>query len=199
MDFKTVARLSSLLSKSFAGDFMRLMVTYRDISASEAASRLDLHIKTAQDFLDELSKLGIAGKKEVYERKRPYFRYTLTQTRINIEVDFTSLYNPGEEKTILTWKIRERKNTGVLFNTSGNQASISALTIFSGEGRKKKERKINLTAAQGKFLYHLPFPNAAFQTVTRIMKTAGIGVPYNSEITDIVQVLQSLDVIEMIR
>jgi hypothetical protein len=31
------------------------------------------------------------------------------------------------------------------------------------------------------------------------MKTAGIGVVYNSEITDIVQVLQSLDVIEMIR
>jgi len=199
MEFKTVARLSSLLSKSFAEDFMRLMVTYKDISASEAASRLNLHIKTAQDFLDELSQLGIAGKKEVYERKRPYYRYNLIQPRLNIDVDFTALYNPDNESTLLAQKIREQKNTGVLFATSDSHSFISAITIFTGEGRRRKERKINLTTSQGKFLYHLPFPNAAFETIRGIIKKAGIDKAYTSEIVDIVHVLQSHNVIEVAR
>ncbi len=196
MEFKTVTRLSALLSKSFAGDFMRLMVTYKDISSSEAASRLDLHIKTAQDFLEELSALGIAEKKEVYERKRPYYRYSLKQSRLNFEVDFTALYNPDKEKTLLAHKIREKKNTGALFATAANHSFISAITIFTGEGRKRKERKISLTTAQGKFLYHLPFPNAAFQPIKEIIKKAGIDKAYTSEIVDIVTVLKDLKVIE---
>jgi predicted transcriptional regulator len=196
MEFETVARISAMLSKSFARDFMRLLVTYKSISASEAASRLDLHIKTAQDFLEELSALGIAEKKEVYERKRPYFRYSLKQTTLNIEVDFNALYNPDEESTSLENKIREKQNTGVLFATASNYSFFSGITIFIGEGRKRRERKISLTNSQGRFLYHLPFPNAAFQTIKGIIKKAGIDESYASEILDIVNVLKDYNVIE---
>jgi len=175
---------------------MRLMVTHRDISASEAASRLDLHIKTAQDFLEELCALGIASKEEVYERKRPYYRYRLVQTRLNIEVDFTLLYSRAKEKTLLGQKIREKKNSGAMFTTSESQSMISAVTIFTGEGRKKRERKINLTTSQGKFLYYLPFPSAAYETIRSIIKKAGTGEIYTPEILDMVDLLSSLNVIE---
>jgi len=77
MDFKTAAILGTYISKSYAEDFFKLLVNYHDISASEAASRLGLHIRTAQDFLDAMASLGILEKVEVYEKKRPYFRYSL--------------------------------------------------------------------------------------------------------------------------
>jgi len=199
MEFKKVSRLATLLSKSFSEDFMRLMVTYKDISSSEAASRLNLHIKTAQDFLEELTDLGLAGKKEVYERKRPYFRYYLKQSKINLEVDFAALADPLKEKTLLSGKIREKKNTGTLFAASANHPFISAVTVFSGEGRGRKERRINLTTSQGRFLYYLPFPNASFQTIREIIKKAGIDEAYLAEIVDIVNLLKDFKVIEFSR
>lgn len=60
---------------------------YKTISTSEATSRLNLHIKTAQDFLEGLEALGIVSKEEVFKKKRPYFRYTLIEERIRIEID----------------------------------------------------------------------------------------------------------------
>ena len=51
MDFKKAAILGSYISKDYAEDLFRLLVTYKDIPASEAASRLNMHIKTVQDTL----------------------------------------------------------------------------------------------------------------------------------------------------
>lgn len=197
MEFKTAARIATLLSKSFAEDFMRLLVTYRNISASEAASRLDLHIKTAQDFLEELTALGIASRQEVYERKRPYYRYTLEKKTLSIDVDFTALYDPVAANGVLENRIRERKNSGALFTTASNNSFISAITVFSGKGRKRKQRKISLTTSQGKFLYHLPFPNAAFQTVRDIIQTADVEAAFTAEIIDIINILKHFEVIEI--
>ena len=108
MEFKNAARLGALISKDYAEDFFRLLVNYQDISASEAASRLSLHIKTAQDFLDNLTELEITKKAEVFEKKRPYFRYTLIQSMIDLKVDL-SLYekeNPGEglSRLVRDWR-----------------------------------------------------------------------------------------------
>ncbi len=76
MKFETAARLGAIISKDYAEDFFKLLVNYQDISASEAASRLSLHIRTAQDFLDSLTELELVKKTEVFEKKRPYYRYT---------------------------------------------------------------------------------------------------------------------------
>src|SRR5512136_2181269 len=87
MDFRTAARYASLLSKDYAEDVFALLVNYQAISASEVAARLNLHIKTAQDFLESLAQLGILSKEEVFEKKRPYYRYALRQGRILIDID----------------------------------------------------------------------------------------------------------------
>ena len=196
MDFSTVSKLCNLLSKPFAEDLLRLLVMYQNISASEAASRLDLHIKTAQDFLDGLTSLEITEKEEVYEGKRPYFRYTLKKKFLSLEIDFNTLYVKKPKEQQLRKKIRERVNAGAMFSTAGNNPSISNVVVLMGEGRTRKQRRISLTVHQGKFLFHLPFPSAEHLSIQEIMKKAGLDPACTPEILDIVKVLEELKVIE---
>ena len=74
MDFKEVSQISALLAKDYAEDVLKLLAKYPDVSASEAASRLELHINTTQAFLEGLDALGIVEKEEVSRRKRPHYR-----------------------------------------------------------------------------------------------------------------------------
>ena len=144
MDFEKLSRLGSLLSKDYSREFLALLASYRDISSSEAASRLGLHIKTAQDFLDGLHLLGIASKIEVHENKRPYFRYSLEQERIDFEFNLTSLRGEHTGGSLES-RIRERKASGALFKTSARGDFIATVTYFTGIGREKRERTLNLT------------------------------------------------------
>lgn len=197
MDFKTVQKISNLLAKPFARDILKLLVNYQDLSASEVATRLDLHIKTAQDFLEELTSLEITSRHEVYERKRPYFRYEIQKFQFSIEVDLSTLAEKtSQSDKRLAMKIRERKNTQAVFTVARSGDYLSAVTVFQGEGRDKKERRISLTRAQGQFMYYLPFPTAKPLTIKEIFKQSGVKQNYQREILDIVELLIEYDVIE---
>jgi len=198
MDFKTVSRLSTLLAKPFAEDLLKLLLIYKDISASEAATRLDLHIKTAQDFFEELLYFDIVEKQEVFERKRPYFRYSLKKTKLTIDVDLNKLYEskPNDKNDKLARRVKEKINAGATFTTSVDNTYISSVSFFIGEGRKRKVRKISLTVIQGRFLYYLPFPTEQPKSIHDILKRAGIDETHSAEIFDIVDVLKENNVIE---
>lgn len=196
MDFKTVKRYANILSKLFAEDILKILVNYQDISASEAATRLNLHIKTAQDFLEELTLLGIVERRVVYEKKRPYYRYKLKKYEFTINVDLSQLMDSNSIEDIQTnLKIREARNTDAVFSIARSSDYISSVTIFIGEGRRKKQRKISFTQIQGKFLYHLPFPTAAALSITDIMQQAGVDRQHLAEIRDIVDHLIQLGII----
>ena len=197
MDFKKAAKLGSCLSKDYAEDLFRLLITYESISASEAASRLGIHIKTTQDLLEDLQSLEILKREEVYEGKRPYFRYSLIVKEISFSVDLTRL-NVVEKvaDSRLRMKIREIKNAKARFTTSRSNDYISSVVIWMGEGRDRSERKFNLSYPQGKFLFHLPFPTAEPVTITDLMTKAGVDKNNIPEIIDIVQELIELNVIE---
>jgi predicted transcriptional regulator len=200
VDFKEAAKLGSCLSKDYAEDLFRLLVTYKSISSSEAASRLDLHIKTVQDFLEDMHSLKILDREEVYEGKRPYFRYWLKTDHITMSIDLTSFSHDEEvNDTRLKLKIREKRNAGVKFTTSRSNDYISSVTIWMGEGRNRTERKINLSIPQGKFLFHLPFPNADYLSIKEIMRKAQADNDNIPEIIDIVNVLVELGVIETLK
>ena len=195
MDFKTAAQIGAFISKDYAEDFFKLLVNYQNISASEAASRLGLHIRTAQDYLEGLADLDILHKEEVYEKKRPYFRYSLKTQQISLEIDLTQIQTesgPGD----LTRKIREKANAGVNFSLARGGEYISHVSLWTGEGRDRKERKFSLTKPQGLFLYHLPFPNAEFLVVADILRKAGVNEELFPEILDIIQVLEKYEIIE---
>jgi predicted transcriptional regulator len=198
MDFKKAAILGSYISKDYAEDLFRLLATYRDISASEAASRLDMHIKTVQDFFEAMASLNILTKNEVYEKKRPYYRYALKTDKIKMEIDLLPLMAKKEKpQGKLAQQIREHKNTGVRFTTARNNQYISSVVIWIGEGRERSERRINLTLPQGKFMFNLPFPSAEYMSIADIMEKAEVEDRNTSEILDIVDVFIQYKVIEV--
>jgi len=196
MDFKTAAILGSYISKDYAEDLFRLLATYRSISSSEAASRLGLHIKTVQDFMEAMTELGILSKEEVYEKKRPYYRYSLLKKRIIMDIDLGPYLNAQPPENKILTMIREYQNSGARFSTSRDGQYISNVAIWEGTGRERKERRINLSIPQGKFLFHLPFPSAEFMSIPEIMNKAGVSDMHKSEIMDIVNELIKLRVIE---
>lgn len=197
MDFQTAAKYASLLAKDYAEDIFKLLVNYQAISASEVAARLKLHIKTAQDFLESLAGLGILSKEEILEKKRPYYRYILQQTRIVIDIDLTQVKQEPSHNS-LAMCIREKENAGARFAVARGEDYITNVTIWTGSGRERAERKIKLTAPQGKFLYHLPFPKAAALSIEGIMHKAGIDETVAPEILDLVQLLEKYAVIEKV-
>jgi hypothetical protein len=98
----------------------------------------------------------------------------------------------------LSLRIRERENAGARFSVARSDDYITAVTIWTGEGRERQERRIKLTAPQGKFLYHLPFPRAEALTVAEIMRKAGVEETLSPEILDLVQLLDKYAVLEKI-
>ncbi len=196
MNFKEAAKLGNYLAKDFAEDFFVLLVNYQDISASEAASRLGLHIRTAQDFLEAMTVLGILNKEEVYEKKRPYNRYTLKTTHIRMDIDLTQIQQRRTPED-LTRLLREKSNSGANFSLARGGEFISHVSLWTGKGRDRKERRISLTRSQGLFLYHLPFPNAEALTMAEIVRKAGVDEDAIPEILDIIDVLEKYDVIEV--
>jgi len=195
MDFKNAATLGTYISKDYAEDFFKLLVNYNDISASEAASRLGLHIRTAQDFLDAMASLGILEKVEVYEKKRPYYRYSLQTQRIQMEIDLTKIEKKRSTGDLDRF-IREKAYAGANFVLSRDGKTISNVVVWSGEERDRKEQRINLTNSQGKFIYNLPFPNAEFLSIAEIMEKADVGADLAPEILDVVELLEKYNVIE---
>lgn len=197
MKFEDAAKFGTYISKSFARDIFRLLNNYRDISASEAASRLGLHIQTVQDFMEAMADLGILSKKETIERKRPYFRYTLEKQKIMFEIDLLKELETDAGDYLDNSKIRERKNAGVRFSMARNGQYFSNVTIWVGKGRERSEKKINLTTAQGKFLYNLPFPDGEHLTLEEICIKAGVDSEHMSEIKDLVEELIGYKIIDI--
>jgi hypothetical protein len=194
--FEQIALFSSYLSKNYALDMFRVLYTYQDVSASEAASRLGLHINTVQEFLEAMYKSNIVDRKEVFEKKRPYFRYKLNSVKLRLEVDLDEIFREDDDNDTEEMKIREKANSIATFNLSRNKLYFSSLMILTGEGRERKEKRINLTTPQGLFLYNLPFPDGHFQTVSEIMRKAGIDKKNLPEIQDIVNLMIEYQVIE---
>lgn len=197
MRFEEAAKFGTYISKSFAKDIFRLLNNYRDISASEAASRLGMHIQTVQDFLEAMADLNILSKKETIERKRPYFRYALQQHKITFELDLIEELTTSDSNPLENSSIREKKNAGVRFSLARNGQYFSNVAIWVGKGRERTEKKINLTIAQGKFLYNLPFPDGEYLTLAEICTKAGIEDDQLPEIKDLVEELIQCKVIEV--
>jgi hypothetical protein len=146
--------------------------------------------------MEAMFELGFLDREEVYEKKRPYYRYSVRMSKIIMELDLTQLLPKENPDNRTRLKIREKKNAGVRFTTSRDNQYISNVTIWTGRGRDRAERRINLSIPQGKFLFHLPFPSAEFQSIDKIIRKAEVDPSSISEILDIVDALIELEVIE---
>jgi hypothetical protein len=191
-----LAMLGTLLSREYGTALLRLLLVYDDISASEAAARLNLHIKTAQDALESLASLGVAERQEVTDGKRPHFRYRLGAGHVRTDLAIEDMAAPIPGEISMQSHVRERRHAGAQFVMAAGESRIASLSVWTGERRSRKERRIALTTAQGRFLYHLPFPTAAPMRVSDIMTAAGVSSGRLPEILDMLGLLVELDVVE---
>ena len=197
MEYSLLSRFGLYISKAYSKDIFRLLMKYSDISASEAASRLNLHIKTVQDFLEAMSDSGILVKEQIRDKRRPFYRYSLKETKIILNLDLSELEDKTDkDKNAGLYKIRERTNSGARFNTARYDSYFNSVVIWQGKGRDRKVRKYNLTSAQGTVLYNLPFPGAEAISIDELIKKSNIDDDHRSEIFDIINILIENNVIE---
>jgi len=199
MNFEQLQIFGAYIAKDYSKDIFKLLLDYQSISSSEAASRLGLHIKTVQEFFEAMTSANILMKIEVYEKKRPYFRYRLKQDFITLNLDLNELVSKNNNNNSQNLKIRERKNSSLLFNIGRHGKYLSSLGIMIGKGRDRKEKKVNLTENQGKFLYKLPFPDAEPKSVEDIMRDTDINDNFKQEILNIVEYLIENNAIDVFR
>jgi predicted transcriptional regulator len=195
-NFDKLKAFGSFISKAHAKDILEVLYTYQDVSASEAASRLGLHINTVQEFLEGMHKSDIVTKEEVSEKKRPYFRYKLKSNVLKFDLNLKELFENDKKIDLSDMKIRENKKSMATFNRAKSNMFFSSVMIITGKGRDRKEKRINLTNAQGVFLYNLPFPDGHFQSIADIMKKAQISKNSFPEILDIVNLLIGYHAVE---
>jgi predicted transcriptional regulator len=194
--FKRLVSFGAAISKNYAIDILKVLYLYQDVSASEAASRLGLHINTVQEFLEAMHSSGIVSREEVSEKKRPYYRYKLNSNILKFDLNLEDLFKEDKEADQSELRIREKKNSLATFNRAKNNLFFSSVTVLTGKGRERKEKRINLTNAQGVFLYNLPFPDGRHQSLSEIITTAQIDKQNLPEIMDIVNLLIDAKVIE---
>jgi len=113
-----------------------------------------------------------------------------------MKIDLSPLFTTQTEEAKDSKMIRERNNAGARFSTSRDGQYISHVALWIGKGRDRKERRINLSIPQGKFLFHLPFPSAEPMYIEDIMKKAEVNDSNRSEIIDIVKVLEEYGIVE---
>lgn len=194
MTFAEIQRISGILAKNYAEDFFKLLVNYESISATESATRLNLHIKTCQDFLETLYEVNYLSREQVIDKKRPYYRYKLIKQKIDFyfglnqfklnEFDYSNL------------EIKENIKNDCIFISSPKTGQISGITLFEGEGRKCQERKIQLTKAQGNFLLFLPLPTSDRKKVKEILSDTGTKNKFKNEILDLITILIKHEIID---
>ena len=94
--------------------------------------------------------------------------------------------------------MREIPNADANYSVARSGDAFSAITLWEGDGREREERKISLTTQQGKFLFHLPFPQTRPLSIADVMEKASVDAEYTNEIQDIVDELANLGVIEFL-
>ena len=99
--------------------------------------------------------------------------------------------------TSLARHIREKSKAHASFSLARNGEYISHVSLRTGTGRDRKDRRISLTRPQGMFLYHLPFPNAEPLSIIEIMNKSDVSEELAPEILDIVGLLETYDVLEI--
>ena len=76
----------------------------------------------------------------------------------------------SDTRFLKNFKTRNDIRVNFIFTPASAGQKIAIVIMFIGEGRKRKERKISLTEAQGTFLFYLPFPTEKPKTIGEILK-----------------------------
>ena len=167
------------------------------------AGVLNIHIATAQKYLEALEQSGIISSRDRPSKPRTAKEYSLISPRISIEIDIEALAGAGGgagggTPDLGEIMVRERARSDVAFEWDDAGQRITAVLFFRKGLRRRMERKVVLSPDEGRFLWHVPFQSESFRTAQDILGRSGVRMnPFR--VMEMVRKFETLEIIIMVK
>ena len=200
-DLKEAREVMTALAREYCIDLLRELHGTGWSTASEVARNLGIHVATAMRKLSELETLQLLEKR--VRAGSDLVEYRPVSARVEIVLDFEAEAKAAKRdarsvaKSIL---VRERPNRKVVLEAD-ERAEVVRRVVFVKTVRLRTTAQVmELTEAEGRFLWHLPFASEQAASVAEVCRRAKIENPIHvSKLLDFVKEMESRGVVEVVR
>lgn len=172
-------RVAALLAREKTGEILARLRSRPYLAASELARLEDIHVATAQRYLQELLETDLVGARLRKGANRPTQEYWLREPRIRIDIDLEGMPGVAEEELLGTAKrlgVRDAGNAQVVYDTHPQTGVVQGILILSESPPRLVSRRMSVIPSVGRFLSRLPGRSEAPRHVWDVMQEAGLGV-----------------------
>jgi len=189
------------LAREYSVDLLRELHGSGWSTASEVARNLGIHVATAMRKLSELEALGLLEKR--VREGTDLVEYRSVSARVEIVLDFD-----GEAKAAArdAWSVaksilvRERPNRKVVLEADERAEVVRRIVFVKTVRLRTTAQVMELTEAEGRFLWHLPFASQDAASVAEVCRRGKIENPIHvSNLLDFVKEMESRGVLEIVR
>ena len=189
------------LAREYSVDLLRELHGTGWSTASEVARNLGIHVATAMRKLSELEALGLLEKR--VREGTDLVEYRPVGGRVEIVLDFD-----GEAKAAArdAWSVakrilvRERPNRKVVLEADERAEVVRRIVFVKTVRLRTTAQVMELTEAEGRFLWHLPFASQDAASVAEVCRRGKIENPIHvSKLLDFVKEMESRGVLEVVR
>lgn len=168
-------RLAQALGRPFAGEILASLYEKPYQSASDIARVLDIHVATAQKYLQELKECGVLGTRPRKGVSRPTEEYWVASPRISIDIDFDRLTTREDaEARANQMFVREASGSTAVFESDPKGERITEVLLLEDGERRRIATRMPLGEAEGRFLYQVPPSGQAARSVLDIATRANL-------------------------
>ena len=200
-DLEEAREVMTALAREYCIDLLRELHGTGWSTASEVARNLGIHVATAMRKLSELETLQLLEKR--VRAGSDLVEYRPVSARVEIVLDFEAEAKAAKRdarsvaKSIL---VRERPNRKVVLEAD-ERAEVVRRVVFVKTVRLRTTAQVmDLTEAEGRFLWHLPFASEQAASVAEVCRRAKIENPIHvSKLLDFVKEMESRGVVEVVR
>jgi len=200
-DLEEAREVMTALAREYCIDLLRELHGTGWSTASEVARNLGIHVATAMRKLSELETLQLLEKR--VRAGSDLVEYRPVSARVEIVLDFEAEAKAAKRdarsvaKSIL---VRERPNRKVVLEAD-ERAEVVRRVVFVKTVRLRTTAQVmELTEAEGRFLWHLPFASEQAASVAEVCRRAKIENPIHvSKLLDFVKEMESRGVVEVVR
>jgi len=200
-DLEEAREVMTALAREYCIDLLRELHGTGWSTASEVARNLGIHVATAMRKLSELETLQLLEKR--VRAGSDLVEYRPVSARVEIVLDFEAEAKAAKRdarsvaESIL---VRERPNRKVVLEAD-ERAEVVRRVVFVKTVRLRTTAQVmELTEAEGRFLWHLPFASEQAASVAEVCRRAKIENPIHvSKLLDFVKEMESRGVVEVVR
>ncbi len=185
-------KLAAVLGKEVTGRILAVLAHESYLSASDIASRLHIHIATAQKYLMEMKEAGLVNSRWRRSPTRPTEEYWLSKDKITIEIDLRSDVGRKDMESLAnSLTLSLRRDVNVAIDSDDSKKMVSEILVLGDGDRPIIGNRIKLDNVEGRFAWHL----AEEPTNVRVMdvvEKAELDSKYLPQIMDLVDKLTNI-------